>query len=149
MNQFTEAVRAGIQSANEAAVNMAEIREAIAELSQAVREVSEGLVEVKRVQIPASVPGNPFTAVVEALGRVKMVDALNLQRKVAPKSTVELARIDISPSGYPCDVIFGTKKLTCYDKKSLVEVLAEVLASPTAGKALINLMNMKPEIEAP
>ncbi len=144
MNQFSDAIRAGLKSAEQANANAREIRDALAEISNAVLEVTDNKVKVTRTSVPAD-NVNPITTALALWTSVKMIDAIKLQRTSAPMESHELARLDMSANGYPCDIITGTRTYTCYDRASFVQVMEEILSSPTAGKALLSLLNIEPQ----
>lgn len=143
MNEFSASIMKGLTAAAEAERDKAEIAAVIKRLSVAIEETTNGKVKVIRQTIPAILT---TTSVVEALAQiggssqaVRRIDTLSLQSANKSTDKHEIARLDIPPSGYPCVVIRGANRETCYDEKSLVAALQELLESPEVGKLLAKL----------
>lgn len=145
MNQFSDALKTGIASARQAKFNTQEILSALTEVGEAVSELTDGKVSIVKLKVPAG-PSEPSTITAAALAIASMgiskpilVDAIFAKRKIAPLTQIELARMDMSSSGYPCTLIFAKGKYTCHDKEAWIKLLKELLASPEVGKAIIRL----------
>ncbi|MGR9465911.1 hypothetical protein [Rhizobium leguminosarum] len=151
MSDFSKAVLAGLKSAKDADRDTREIYAAIVELAAAVEQVTEGVVTVVRDRVTDNRNPvlNAFNQALASFTNLKWLTSINLKRKISPISQAEIARIDIPSTGYPCEVMYGTKKLTCYDRTSLDSVLEGLLSSADAGKILLRLMNMKAEEPKP
>lgn len=143
MNEFSASVVKGISAAEEAQRSLYEITSVIKRMAAAVEDATDGKVKVVRSQVSI---GDTTTNIARALLQIgtaaepgKKIHVLTLQSAKNAAEKKEIARLDIPTSGYPCVVIRGANRETCFDEKSLVEALKELLESPEVGKAIATL----------
>lgn len=148
MNQFSASISNGIKAAHDARVNISEIRAVIAEISEAVDQLTDGKIAIFHQRIPV-IGSNVISDFIGAFADLQKDDVLSFKRTSPPLEAIEIGRLEIPSSGYPCSVKFAGKKMACFDRASLVTILQELLSTPDAGKALLKLREMPDKKDEP
>lgn len=145
MNAFAKAIETGLEQARKAEVDLTGVKQVVAELSAAMEEATGG-----KMKVVLSKPGveefivTVATVVRDAFGQHQgLIFAdrryvLEIYR-IADAKAVSLAELELRPSVFPCLVTFDRQRTSCDELSSLREILTEILASPTTGRAILML----------
>ncbi|MGS7250327.1 hypothetical protein ACQ7NP_04250 [Pseudomonas anuradhapurensis] len=145
MADFIGSFKKGIEAANLALANKAEIDSVIKLLSDQLFEATDGKLRVKIEQ--KTEPFETFSVSPKDFFNRKTYLAISAFNPSAENPvSEELARWKIAESGYPCKVVLSDQEIYCQDKKALENALAHLLTTPAAGKALQQVMNQKTKV---
>lgn len=142
MTDFIGSFKKGLEAANLAAQNNAEIESVFATLNEQLSSVTQGKVKVRIETVT-----EPFDLLSlspkEFYNRKTYTAITACNPLAATRRSEELARWKVSESGYPCRVGLPGQEIYCQDRTALENALAQLLATPAAGKALQRVMNQK------
>lgn len=144
MTDFIGSFKKGIEAANVARANKAEIDSVIEALSDQLYEATDGKLKVEIEQ--KSEPLEAFSLNPRDFLNRKTYQAITAYNPLTEHSqSYELARWKIADSGYPCKVELPDQEIYCQDKAALENALAHLLTTPAAGKVLQKVMNLPPK----
>lgn len=129
MVDFIQSIKAGINAAETAQRNIAEIESVLDELNRQLADLSSGRVGVRPIKFQE--PVDIFFKPTEAFRRKTYWGLAVTSKNGAPPK--EVARWEVSTSGYPCTISLNPGTYVCTDKKGLEAALIELLKDPTVG----------------
>jgi hypothetical protein len=138
MVDFITALRTGLSSAEIAEQNKQEIDDVFAELNRQLTANFDG-----KIVIGLSAGGlvDLFAAPFSKISANKGIGAWN------PKNEkdlgMKLAGWSASEIGYPCRINFSNREMICEDREALEDALKQLLASPSVGKIIHQLLNQE------
>lgn len=135
MVDFTQAIAVGIGAANAAAKNLAEIDSVFADLNDQLYKVTGRSIELR--PMPFQEKFNVFSKPEQMFVRKSYMAIGIISSSLPPK---EIARWEVSPSGYPCTISFESGTSICSDKKGLENALADLLREPFVGQEITRRM---------
>jgi hypothetical protein len=153
MIDFKEYFEKGLQAAENAAANKAEIDSVFEELDRQLDEATGGKISISRKEF--YVNNNAIADFLNAINRLSSNPKESKPKEtylaiVAKNKTIkdceyiQLAKLDIHKDGYPCKITLNGDITYCEDKIALVETLQMLLSDTTVGSKLRTLINMEP-----
>ena len=141
MVDYVDAFRKGLEAAEAADRARKEIDAVFDELNLQIQKDTDGKIRIERQEFTLSQQG------LEAIFRSKPPEkylAIVAHNPSLDKSPVrELSRWSQARGGYPCNMVWGNKDQSCFDRESLENLLSELLRDPLVGEHLQALMQMK------
>jgi len=138
MTDFSASFKKGLDAAQIAQKNHAEIRSVFDALNNQLARESNGRIAVEIRKVKGS-----GTSIKEIFRTLNAHDAIVAYNPNDPQSTVEeLAEWSEDRIGYPCRIKFGLKQTSFEDKEALEAGLADLLEDPIVGETLYHLMQI-------
>lgn len=141
---LVEAIKRGMQAADDAQRATDEINATIAEVAESVEAVSDG--KVTLVRTPKQRPIGTRTIVDVVTGVIQETEpyeVIQFELKSDKFNIAVLCEIELSKMGYPVTLAVPDREIFCENRGSLLTALATILAEPDAGRKLKALLGMK------
>ena len=156
MVDFKAQLAKGFTAHEKASAAKAEVKAVLMELSKQVEEFTHGKVAIKLKAVPRPMSVGVFAQV----ARLSMDPAprppaasetilIAFDKKLGPHDGERLAYWEQSNRGYPCTLIFDQIKRDVLDRRSLENVLGELLASPETGRIISSIVEKSSATSTP
>jgi hypothetical protein len=132
----------GLDAANLAEKNRAEIAQVFDELNVQLHEATHGRVQVDRSAMGSATILNAISALEARTAPYspQRSYALLAVSSDSPPMTLQIAKWDMDSAGYPCTLGVEGEKWICLDAEALEQSLALMLQQPSVGAAIRQLM---------
>jgi hypothetical protein len=154
MVDFKKALQTGLAANADAEAKRAEIRSIVGSVSDQLAEATSGalclmLRETHRNKVRQLT--NVFAVITGETKEVTRVEytALSARRVIEPRGLVDLAEVEMEPTGYPVSITSPGTHAYAHDRESFERALEELLAHPDTGGRIQGLLDMKPKSEDP
>jgi hypothetical protein len=149
MVDFKKALQDGLIANANAEAARAEVDAVVADVSSQLSDATDGAVGVELAPNTRQKVRYFTNALAVLSGNEKEVTtveytALFAIRLLAPSGRIELAEIEIAPTGYPVFVSCPNVREHAYDRASLERAIAALLVHPDTGGKIQRLLSMKP-----
>ncbi len=156
MTLFKEALKEGIEAAEQASIALKEVEEVFRQLDEEVMSESEGRLSIRKGRKTADDPAPDLVSMSDRLSQPIGLDAWRFKPKerywailasnpIVPDAKDRVLAIWSQDSaGYPCTVRWGGREHICEDKEALETCLADLLRDPLVGNTLARLMKAWP-----
>ncbi len=139
MVDFVAAFKHGLDTAEEAINNRAEIDAVFTALNEQIGQASEQRLKLSRREFFERTAPLDFSH-----EREKYQAIAAEHREIMDTPIVELARWSAARSGYPCVLSFDEMEYECQHKADLEEALCHLLADTRIGEKLFRLLQLDP-----
>jgi hypothetical protein len=152
MVDFKKALHDGLTANANAEAARSEIHSVVADLSSQLGDATNGAVGVELAPNTRQKVRYITNALAALSGNDKEVTtieytALVAKRLLDPNARLELAEVEIAPTGYPVFVSSPNVREHAYDRSSLERAIAALLEHPDTGAKIQRLLSMKPSIQ--
>lgn len=144
MVDFLTSINKGIEAAEVAAKNKAEIQSVIDNLDSQIKEFSNGKIGISRVT-------RYVNSALADLGLITNFKKRDTEDILAIKyisypaeGTDKIAKYEMSSDGYPFHIYFSDYHYICGDKSALEDALQKLVSDPRVGERIYKAINFSP-----
>lgn len=148
MTKFAKAFEAGLQHANEAAVNFSEIESIIEEVSDEISKASGDKLKL-RIDYGLRENVNEFFSNMSTLRALQGIpdtrrkfNALTVYKDSDGEIySRKLCELTFADKGYPVKLSYSGRSISCTDRNGFEDAIAEALETPAIGKIMAAVMD--------
>ena len=141
MVDYVDAFRKGLEAAEAADRARKEIDAVFDELNVQIYKGTDGKIRIERKEL--GVIRQVWESLLTAKPRETYWAIVAFNPSLEKSPVRELSRWSQARGGYPCNMVWGNKDQSCFDRESLENLLSELLRDPLVGEHLQALMQMK------
>ena len=140
MNEFLVAIRTGMDAAQVAQQEHAEIKGVLRRLEESLESATSGTVTIKIIKRALNSDNELLQTFAFFFAKEKYSAIVLKGLKHSPSKIIEIARWRQDSLGYPCKITVGMDEYVCTDAESLTSVLTKIIVTSTVGLAIADIV---------